>query len=119
MPTSSDIRVWVESIARLVEFAGVLLIAVGVVWAGARFFLVRGLEGEARYRRFRRDLARSILLGLEVLVGADIIATVIVSPTLHRVLVLGLLVVIRTFLSFSIEWEVEGRPPWARQSNPP
>lgn len=109
------VRDWIDQVARAVELGGVLLIGLGLVWATVRFlFADRSLHGEARYQRYRKDLARSILLGLEVLVGADIIGTVSASPTLQSVLVLGLIVMIRTFLSFSIEWEVERRPPWAR-----
>ena len=69
------------------------------------------------YRRFRQQLGRSILLGLELLVAADIIRTVAVTPTLSTVLVLALIVAIRTFLSFSLELEITGRWPW--QSMPP
>jgi uncharacterized membrane protein len=66
------------------------------------------------YRQFRQDLGRSILLGLEFLVAADIIRTVSEKPTLQGVLVLGLIVVIRTFLSFTLTVELEGRWPWQR-----
>jgi uncharacterized membrane protein len=66
------------------------------------------------YRRFRQDLGRGILLGLEFLVAADIIRTVAVTPTLQSVAVLGLIVVIRTFLSMALQVEVEGRLPWQR-----
>jgi uncharacterized membrane protein len=64
------------------------------------------------YRRYRADLGRGILLGLELLVAADIIGTVAVTPTLQSLAVLGLIVLIRTFLSFSLEVEIEGRWPW-------
>ena len=67
------------------------------------------------YRRFRQQLGRSILLGLELLVAADIIRTVAVTPTVTSVVVLGGIVVIRTFLSFSLELEITGRWPWQKQ----
>lgn len=67
------------------------------------------------YTSYRRQLARAILLGLEVLVAADIIATVAISPTLTSVGVLAGIVLVRTFLSFSLEVEIEGRWPWRRQ----
>ena len=67
------------------------------------------------YRRFRQQLGRSILLGLELLVAADIIRTVAVTPTLSSVAVLALIVAIRTFLSFSLELEISGRWPWQHQ----
>lgn len=64
------------------------------------------------YTEFRRALGRSILLGLELLVAADIIRTVAITPTLESVAVLGGIVLIRTFLSFSLELEISGRWPW-------
>ena len=76
-----------------------------------------GGEGALRvYRTIRAVFARSILLGLEFLVAADIIRTVAVQPSLENVGVLGLIVLIRTFLSFSLEVELDGRWPWARAS---
>jgi uncharacterized membrane protein len=65
-----------------------------------------------QYRIFRQRLGRAILLGLELLVAADIIRTVAVTPTFTSAGVLGVIVVIRTFLSFSLEVELEGRLPW-------
>jgi uncharacterized membrane protein len=77
---------------------------------------LRGLyqrcERDVVYSSFRRFLGRSILLGLELLVAADIIRTVAIAPTLSSVIVLGGIVVIRTFLSFSLEVEITGRWPW-------
>jgi uncharacterized membrane protein len=67
------------------------------------------------YAPFRRFLGRSILLGLELLVAADIIKTVAISPTLESVIVLGGIVLIRTFLSFSLELEISGRWPWQQK----
>ncbi|HEX8374326.1 MAG TPA: DUF1622 domain-containing protein, partial [Geminicoccaceae bacterium] len=64
------------------------------------------------YRGYRANLGRGILLGLELLVAADIIGTVAATPTLQNLAVLGLIVLIRTFLSFSLEVEIEGRWPW-------
>ena len=66
------------------------------------------------YRGYRRGIGKAILLGLELLVAADIIRTVAVSPTLESVAVLGLIVLVRTFLSFSLEVELYGRWPWQR-----
>ncbi|MBL0694877.1 DUF1622 domain-containing protein [Comamonas sp. JC664] len=84
---------------------------------GAVFALVvlatgKRLPGGEAYRRFRLNLGRAILLGLEFLVAADIIRTVSQRPTLNGVLVLGLIVLIRTFLSFTLTVELEGRWPW-------
>ena len=71
-------------------------------------------SGEQAYRVMRQAFGGVILLGLEILVAGDLIRTVAVSPTLQNVLVLGLIVLIRTFLSFSLEIEIEGAPPWRR-----
>jgi len=68
------------------------------------------------YTRFRRVLGRAILLGLELLVAADIIKTVAVTPTLESVGVLAIIVLIRTFLSWSLELEISGRWPWQKRS---
>jgi uncharacterized membrane protein len=66
----------------------------------------------AAFSQFRNDFGRAILLGLEFLVAADIVGTVAIGPTLQDLAVLGLLVLIRTFLSFSLEVEISGRWPW-------
>ena len=76
--------------------------------------LVGGQGGEKGYRIVRTVFGRSILLGLEFLVAAAIIRTVAVQPSLQNVAVLGLIVLIRTFLSFSLEVEIDGRWPWRR-----
>ncbi len=104
----------VEGVGLLVDGAGVLVIVVGVV-AATVGFLRAGRRGvEDVYRHYRQNLGRAILLGLEFLVAGDIIRTVAVAPTLQNVLVLGLIVVIRTFLSMALEVELEGRWPWQR-----
>ena len=76
--------------------------------------LVGGQGGEKGYRIVRTVFGRSILLGLEFLVAADIIRTVAVQPSLQNVAVLGLIVLIRTLLSFSLEVEIDSRWPWRR-----
>ena len=73
------------------------------------------LEG---YRTYRQNLGRASLLGLEFLIAGDIIRTVVVAPTLQNVLVLGLIVLIRTFLSLSLQLEIEGKLPWFREGQP-
>jgi uncharacterized membrane protein len=108
----------VETVGLAIDAAGVLAIVVGLVFAHCRF-AARGREALEPYRRLRQDLGRGILLGLEFLVAADIIRTVAVDPTIQNVLVLGLVVLIRTFLSMSIEVELEGRWPWQRAESPP
>lgn len=71
-------------------------------------------SGQAAYRILRQSFGGVLLLGLEILVAGDLIRTVAVAPTLDNVLVLGLIVLIRTFLSFSLRIEIEGVPPWRR-----
>jgi uncharacterized membrane protein len=108
----------------VIEATGVAVIVLGAVVAIA-VFLLRLARGGARgeiYHAFRTSLARAILLGLEFLVAADIIGTVAVEPTLQNLYVLGLIVLIRTFLSFSLEVEINGRWPWQegrRAEQPP
>ena len=70
------------------------------------------------YRSYRQDLGHAILLGLELLIAGHIIRTVAVAPTLQNVLVLGLIVLFRTFLSMSLQREIEGKLPWHREGSP-
>jgi uncharacterized membrane protein len=100
----------VEGVGLVVDGLGVLAIVFGLLVATLRF-AISYREGNG-YRQFRQDLGRGILLGLEFLVAADIIRTVAVAPTLQGVLILGLIVLIRTFLSIGLQVEVEGRWPW-------
>lgn len=102
----------VESVGLAVDALGVVVIVVGIllssVRAAGRWW---SREGDW-YRSYRHELGRAILLGLELLVAGDIIRTVAVSPTLQNVAVLGVIVLIRTFLSMSLEVELQGRLPW-------
>ena len=107
-------REFVELCAAAVEVAGVALIAGGLVLATVRSALSRPAE---RYANYRRDLARAILLGLELLVAADITRTVAFAPSMASVFALALIVVIRTFLSWSLTLELEGRWPWQRPAS--
>jgi uncharacterized membrane protein len=105
-----------DAIASGVEIIGILTLVVGLAAALVRagLALVGGRGAEEGYRIVRTVFGRSILLGLEFLVAADIIRTVAVQPSLENVAVLGLIVLIRTFLSFSLEVEIDGRWPWRR-----
>jgi uncharacterized membrane protein len=102
---------------------GVELAGIGVLIAGGLYSLVTFATAVAQrrttdaYDDLRRTLGRSILIGLEILVGADIIRTIAVSPSFTSVGVLGLVVVVRTFLSFSLEAELEGQWPWQRKQH--
>lgn len=97
---------------RAIEAAGVLVIVLGVVITAANF--VRDSKAPGAYGRARATLGRAILLGLELLVAADIIDTVAIEPSPESVAVLAGIIVIRTFLSLSLEVEIEGRWPWRR-----
>jgi len=97
-----------------VDAVGVLVIVVGAIIAIGRFIDNRHGGAGQSYRLFRQDLGRAILLGLEFLIAGDIIRTVVVAPTLENVLILGLIVLIRTFLSMAMQLEIEGRWPWQR-----
>jgi uncharacterized membrane protein len=112
-----DFQEIVELVGTVVDALGVAVIVLGIVVATAG--AVRDLRrGQQAYRSYRRQIGRSILLGLEFLVAADIVRTVAVAPTFTDLGVLALIVVIRTFLSFSLELEITGRWPW-QQSDPP
>ena len=108
----------IETVGAVIDVIGVIAIVVGVLFAIGDA-AVRGLRKAGPvYTRFRRVLGRAILLGLELLVAADIIKTVAVTPTLESVAVLAIIVVIRTFLSWSLELEISGRWPWQTSPTP-
>ncbi len=105
-----------EIVGTGVDAIGVLIIVVGALIASFRFLTKRSSTG---YKQFREDFGRAILLALEFLVAGDIIRTVVVAPTMENVGVLGILVLIRTFLSFSMQLEIDGRWPWQHEKLPP
>ena len=116
-----EFRQIIETVGQLVDFAGVAVMVVGAVVSlplAIRGHQPRQLPPSAEklsfYRSYRQLLGRSILLGLELLVAADIIRTVAVTPTFASVGVLAIIVLIRTFLSFSLELEITGRWPWQK-----
>ncbi|WP_300437246.1 DUF1622 domain-containing protein [Christiangramia sp.] len=112
-----NIKLYIEYIARLIEVGGVLIILVGTILALGKFLLSVQKGKQRSYKLLRQELGKGILLGLEILVAADIIATVVTEPTMDKVLTLGVIVLIRTFLSLSIELEIEGKFPWQRQAS--
>lgn len=104
-------------VAKVVELSGIAIIAIGAFGTLIIFAIrvFRDADRDAAIASFRSSLGRAILLGLEFLVAADIINTVAVRPTLESIAVLAGIVIIRTFLSFSLEVEIEGRWPWQRK----
>jgi uncharacterized membrane protein len=110
-----DYRELFSHVVEAVEVFGATILIVGGLGAFARFLwdLVSRREGDP-YRDLRRVLSRVILLGLEVLIIADIIRTIVVDQSVESVTVLGVIVLIRIVLSFSLEVEVDGMWPWNR-----
>ena len=107
-------RTGMDLIGTAIDGLGVLVIVGGIALATARAVGRRTVPAVGAYTAYRQEIGRAILLGLEFLVAGDIIRTVVVAPTLDNVLSLALIVLIRTFLSMSLETELEGRWPWQR-----
>ena len=106
-----------ENVVRGFEVAGVGVLAAGSILA----FVVFAVDlfrrpFEQAYEGVRQGVGRAILLGLEILIIADIVQTITIDPTLESVITLGVLVLVRTFLSFSLEIELEGVVPWHRRT---
>jgi uncharacterized membrane protein len=99
-----------------IEVGGIAIIVLGLLGASIAVLwqVLQGRSGSEAFNLYRSNLGRAILLGLEFLVAADIINTVAIEPTVQSLLILGGIVLIRTFLSFSLEVEIEGRWPWDR-----
>ena len=106
---------WTEGVVRGFEAVGVLMLALGSAWAlvGAGLGWLRG-EREGVYKTARQAVGRSILLGLEILIIADIVQTITIDTSLESAATLGIIVLVRTFLSFSLEIELDGVPPWRK-----
>ena len=101
-----------------IESVGVFVVILGSTFASLAYLRsFRRLPEGIAYQNFRRQLGRSIILGLEFLIAGDIIRTVIVEPTFENVGVLGIIVIIRTFLGMTLQLEIEGRWPWQTEQN--
>ena len=101
-----------------IEAVGVLVVVVGSCISSVVFIRTfRNLPEGIAYRAYRRQLGRSIILGLEFLIAGDIIRTVVVADTLENVAILGLIILIRSFLSVTLHLEVEGRWPWQAEKH--
>ena len=105
-----------ESVTTLFEVLGVVTMLGGFVVAAVLgiITLVRQRDAKAAYIRLRNSIGLVILLGLEILVAADLVKTVTSTPSLTDAAVLGIIVLIRTVLSFSLQIEIEGMVPWKR-----
>ncbi len=114
-----DFGAVIQKFGEVVDAVGVLAIVVGILYAIVDAAIRGARRQRPIYTRFRRVLGRAILLGLELLVAADIIKTVAVTPTLESVTVLAVIVLIRTFLSWSLELEITGRWPWQKPADDP
>ena len=109
----------IEVIGSVMDGLGVLVLIVGALYSMSAFLFRRRVGADDPYQSCRKNMGKAILLGLELLVAADIIRTVVVSPTIENVLTLGLVVLIRTFLSLSLQLEIEGKLPWQRTTSQP
>lgn len=110
---------FMEWVVRGFEIGGVVVLVAGSLGAFLRAAVSYRTEGSDRaYEMARRNVGRAILLGLEFLIIADIVKTITVDTTLVSAAALGLVVLVRTFLSFSLEVELEGTLPWRRASAP-
>jgi uncharacterized membrane protein len=107
------VRTAIEASAAGIEMLAVATIVIAIAYGTGRFLWHVRLETEGAYERYKVHLGKSLLLGLEFLVAADIIRTVALEPTMPNVLMLGVLVAVRTFLSWALVVEMEGRWPWA------
>jgi len=107
-----NVKHYIDYISRIIEIVGILTIFSGLIYSLFIFFKTIINKKLDPYRILRQTLGKSILLGLEILISADIIATVSTEPTLRSVTILGLIVMIRTFLSLSLQVELEGKLPW-------
>lgn len=103
-------------VAQVFEVIAAAVLMVGLVFAAITSLRLwaRSRSGEAAYKLMRQTFGGVVLLSLEILVAGDLIRTVAVAPTLDNVIVLGIIVLIRTFLSFSLEIEIDGVPPWRK-----
>jgi len=104
----------IEIAAEGIEVMAVAIIVIAILHGSIRFLLSIASKPAEAYERYKTQLGKGLLLGLEFLVAADVVRTVVLEPTLQNVMILGLLVVIRTFLSWSLVLEIEGNWPWRR-----
>jgi uncharacterized membrane protein len=116
----ADFKNAVDVISKVIDGAGVVIVVVGLLLATGAFALAQRDRDQRppAYRVYRQQVGKAILLGLEFLVAADIIRTVAVAPSFRGVGVLAVVVAVRTFLSFALGVELEGRWPWQSRQTP-
>lgn len=114
---SETVTQWIEVAALALEVLAVVIIVGSIVYATGRYLYYRTAQPskDAHYGEYKVLIGKTLLLGLEILVAADIVSTVAVEATFESIAILGLLVVIRTFLSWSLDVEIEGRWPWQQE----
>lgn len=115
----TGIRSWIETTSLLIEVLAVTIIVIAIAYGIVRYVveLFFNRANTDAYSEFKVRLGSGLLLGLEILVAGDVIRTVALEPTLENVITLGVLVMIRTFLSWSLVVEIEGRWPWQKKIN--
>ena len=107
---------WIHAVGGVIEIFGVLVIVIGIAWSTFPFLQRR--DTGPHYERYKIRIGRSLLLGLEVLVAADIVKTIALELTFVSLGVLAGLVLVRTFLSWTLVLEIEGRWPWQCERSP-
>ncbi|GAU86143.1 DUF1622 domain-containing protein [Bosea sp. BIWAKO-01] len=108
----ADVSHWIRLVGTCIETFGVFIIVAGIVWS--TYVYVARRREERYYDQYKIRIGRSLLLGLEVLVAADIVKTIAIELTFTSLGLLAGLVVVRTFLSWTLVLEIEGRWPWQR-----
>jgi uncharacterized membrane protein len=103
---------WVAMAVLSIEALAVIIILIAILYGTTRYLVHFFKRVPDSYEHYRAQLGKSLLLGLQLLVAADVVRTVALQPTMNSVMVLGLLVIVRTFLSWSTVVEIEGRWPW-------
>jgi uncharacterized membrane protein len=112
----ADVSHWIRLVGTCIEIFGVFIIVAGIIWS-TYLYVNRRVE-EQYYDQYKIRIGRSLLLGLEVLVAADIVKTIAIELTFTSLGLLAGLVVVRTFLSWTLVLEIEGRWPWQRELLP-
>jgi uncharacterized membrane protein len=109
---------WIELTVTAVEFLAVIIIVITIIIATVRYIYGKLFQSKVKgfYQKYRRSLAKAILMGLEILIAADVIRTVALDRTIQAIIVLGLLVAIRIILSWSLLVEINNHWPWQKKT---